>query len=205
MRYAVKAWLDYLHGTDAVFGGVLAIAGICFLLMGWRFQRLSMAVSYVMICAAAGTVFGPSPALKFLYAVVAGGAGFAIAWGASTYSPALLAGTLGALGLWLVLGDSTIPPPTSYIFLGISFMVIGAFGAMEARGTAIVVTSFVGAALFVSGLVATVAASRTFLPHFRSMSNSSLFYPFLLLVPTVMGVLLQFAAAKRQDCGEISG
>jgi hypothetical protein len=35
------------------------------------------------------------------------------------------------------------------------------------------------------------------------MTSNVLFFPFLLLVPTACGILLQMAAARRSDTGDV--
>ena len=96
-----------------------------------------------------------------------------------------------------------VPAATMCIALVLAFGVFGAVGVVNDRIVSIVLTSVVGAILMVSGLSGVAHESRSLAIQLSTMASYKLFYPFLLTVATVSGVMLQMAAAKKHQTGSV--
>jgi hypothetical protein len=205
MRGVALEWVNMMQASDSLTGMVLVCAGLGFLLAGWRFARIAILFSYGFVGAAGGYFLGryylgPLPFAAGL-ALVSIGLGYFL----KRYAAPTLAALLGSLTLWAILGPTTVPAPTIYIVLTLAFVAVFIFSISHVRETTVVMTSFIGAIFIVSGIVAMASSSSTFGPHYRSMSAYGLFYPFLLIVPTVSGILIQLGDARSQDSGAVRG
>ena len=203
MRLVVTHWIRYLETNEGVLGIILVVCGLCFLLAGWRFGRISLVLIYGLIGAALGCELGSGSFERILYTLLCGGGGAALGFLLRRYSAPLLAGALSSFTAWTILGQTMMPPSTIYILVGLTFIAVTAVSVMSKRGTTIVLTSLVGAIFLVAGLIAMVSESRTLGMHYRGMASHGLFFVFALLVPTVSGILLQLAAAKRTESGDL--
>ncbi|MCH7814413.1 MAG: hypothetical protein IID40_10385 [Planctomycetes bacterium] len=77
-----------------------------------------------------------------------------------------------------------------------------ALSILHQREIIVVVTSFEGAVLMISAAVAMLSTVPGLFNYFRNMAHEgSIFIPFILLVPTVVGTMSQLADVKRRDSG----
>ncbi len=204
MRALAIEWIRFLEGHESLLGAILFVAGLCYLFVGWRFVQTSLISIYGLTGAALGSRIGEADLERTLYAVFCGAGLAALGWVLRQYAGPMLAAALAAATVAALMGPSSVPSPTYYIVLGVVFIAIVAVGMTSRRETTIILTSFVGAIVLVSGLVAMVAESRTLVAHYRGMSSNGFFFPFLLMVATTCGILLQLGAAKRSDSGDIA-
>jgi hypothetical protein len=199
MQYYVLEWTRYMEGTGSMVGLVSAVAGMCFVLYGWRMYEVALLLVY----GAVGAGVGASLAPQSVPVAVTATAGVLVFVGVGValrkYAAPMLAGSVAALIAWYVLAPTSVPSPTTYIVMALACVAVMTVSMSNLRGCTIAVTAFIGAILVVSGLVALVADSRALFPHYRNMRAFGLFIPFLLLVPTVCGILLQMADAQGKD------
>jgi len=203
MGSLVIQWLHYLEGHQGLLGLLLLVGGLCLLLSGWRFARFSLLAIFGLIGAILGLQLGKTAFESGVFAAFCGSGLAVVSLLLRQLSGPVLAGAISAAALFGLLWRSPLPIPAACILLALIFIAVVALGVMSKRETTIVLTSFIGAAIFVSGLVAMVSESRGLAIHYRSMSGNVLFFPFLLLVPTVSGMLIQLAAARRSDAGDV--
>lgn len=204
MRLLLSEWVQFLEGNEGVLGLILIICGLGFLLTGWRFARVSLVAIYGLVGMILGCSFGSYSAECLLFAVLCGCLLSILSVVLKNHAAPILAGILGSLTAWVVLGPSAVPPPTIYIVTGLTFVGVLAVSVVSRREAIIVLTSFVGALLVVSGLIAVVSESRSLALQYRSISGNGLFFPLALLVPTVSGILLQLGASNRSDAGNVN-
>ncbi len=204
MRNVVLQWLLLMQGMDNVLGLVLFLCGMGFLLTGWQFARVAILFTYAIMGASAGYFIGEYQGNPLMLSGIGLVSLFGLGYVLNRYASPILSGTLGSLTFWTMLGPTTVPAPTIYIVLGLAFLTVFIFSVSHVRETIIVITSFVGALFIVSGIVALASNSRTFGPHYQSLSSYGFFFPFLLLVPTISGILIQHGAARSQDNGSVS-
>ena len=203
MQDIIRSWTQFLAAGNGGFGAVLTVLGFCYVFAGWRFGRAAHVVNYAAVGIAAGIQIGQSGAEDFIYAGVMAAVLVAICIASGKYAGALFAGALGVVVAWWWLGPMDVPAVTMCIALALSFGAFGAVGATNDRIASIVVTSLVGAIFMVSGMIGMASESRAVANQLRSMASFSIFYPLLLTVVAVSGIMLQLAAAKRQDVGSV--
>ncbi len=204
MQVLLIDWKFLLETNGGVLGLALIVSGLALLLGGWRLERFTLFVIYAMAGAVGEQLFVGDVIDPVADIAIGGCVAVVVGIGLRKHAAPALAGALAALGVWEMLDGSFVPVSVIYIMQFLVFAAVAAPAASHLQGTTVVLSSFAGAALFASGLVAMVANSYVLAPHFRSMSSYGIFYPFLLLVPTVTGTFLQLSAAKRKDCGEVN-
>ncbi len=204
MPDVLYAWQTYLQTAGAAFGMMLCLTGLSLMLVGWRFDRFAL----VGTCAILGFIAGPIVAAErfsYILSAALGATAFAATAGVMhQYVGPVLAGFTGSVALWAFIGDTAMPSSTMYIILILAFVAIAAPAMSGIAMTTVIITSCIGSALFVSGLIAMVVQSNALAPHFNTMTTYGIFYPFLLLVPTVTGIFLQSSAVRRKDCGDVT-
>ncbi len=198
-------WTHYVEINGGAMGLVLTAFGLCFLGLGWRFERVALSIVYGLVGVVVGFQLGAGRSDVFAFAIGCAvvGVGLGVAFG--RLSAPILAGLLSAVAVWAILDSYRIPATTFYVIVGLAFVAGLGMAVTRHREATIVATSFVGAFLLISGLIAMVSESRTLLPHYRSLAEVGIFFPFALAVPTVSGVLLQLAASNRSDSGSVKG
>ena len=203
MQNVIHSWMQFLKQENGALGVVILVLGACYLLAGWRFGRAAYIITYALVGIAVGVCVGQSGGADVIYATVIGVVLAVICVASGKYAGALLAGGFGSLAVWWWLGPMHVPAVTMCIALVLAFGAFGAAGATNDRGVCIVVTSWVGAILTVSGLIGVAHESRSLAGQLSAMGSTKIFYPFVLTVVTVSGILLQMASAKRQDSGHV--
>lgn len=203
MQDVIQSWLQFLKEGNGAFGGVILVIGVCYLLAGGRFGRAAYIITYALIGIAVGVCSGQSVGEDVIYAAVIGVVSVVICVASGKYAGALLAGGLGSVFAWWWLGSMQVPALTMYIALVLAFSAFGAAGATNDRGVSIAVTSLVGAILIVSGLIGLAHESRSMATQLRAMASIKIFYPLVLSIVTVCGIMLQMASAKSQDSGNV--
>lgn len=203
MQDVIRTWMRFLTEGNGALGAVILTLGTCYLFAGWRFGRMANFTTYALAGLAAGVYAGQSGGEDFIYASVICTLSILICLVSGRYAGAVLAGGLGLVLAWWWLGAMQLPAATMYIAFALAFAGFAALGATNDRIVSIVVTSLVGAILMVSGLTAMAHESRGMALQLRGLASYRIFYPLLLTVATVSGIMLQMAAAKRQDSGNV--
>ena len=118
------------------------------------------------------------------------------------HSVAFLGGLIGATIFVQVFASMGLH---GWPLLVATILVFGCIAAMcssSEETVVILITSFEGAVLLLAGLVPIVAAWPPLFRFLESTSRSStIFFPFLLLVPTMIGYFLQHADSRSHCSG----
>ena len=198
MYYYIQHWTYFLQTADSLVGLPLCAAGVALLLAGWRIWRFAAVVSLALVGGCIGQMFAPetvdtntimlgSAALLALVGVFA-------PWHAAT----LLGGIIGGAIVSAFLGTLGIHGPMGWILVGLAFFGATAGAYANRQQVIAIITSVEGGVLVISGLSVLVTEWPFLHGFFKSMiSHSSFMVVFLVLVPTVIGVLLQQADAAR--------
>jgi hypothetical protein len=196
-------WKTFLETTSATLGVVLVLGGCSLISSGWRFEQFSRVFTFMVAGTILGRIVGDGSGSELIDALmgacVFGAVGFVLGRAATP----LAMGVGAAMAAWVVIGGPSLPAPTIYILMALSGAAAAMAAVTNARGAIIILTSCVGASLFVSGVINVIAESRSLSPHFRTMSAYAVFYPVLLIVPTVSGIFMQLGAARRDGCGDV--
>jgi len=203
MGQLTTQWLRFLEINQGLLGLVLFATGWSFMAAGWRFQRLAITCIYVLTGGVAVLGLAHSETEQFFWAAVgavgAGMAGFFL----RSYASPVYAGIVAAGVAWAIMGTSRIPLAVTGLVMLICLIAGISAGMNNKREATIVLTSLAGATMLLSGLVAIISEFPYLAGQYRSLAETGFFYPFLFIVPSVCGVLLQLGAAKRFDAGEI--
>jgi hypothetical protein len=203
----VKQWIVYLQSTEALSGIPLVAIGVVLMLMGWRVWKAAVVITFALIGAGVGVALaGDDPGQQWFFALIGG-----VLLGAASYPPAnysicVLGGLIGAAVSHIVLASMWVHGVPLWIAMALLFAGCTALSVVYSRQVIVAVTSFEGAMLIVSGLVAVLADAPQLFHFFETIAKNYWFFlPFLLLVPTVTGFLLQMADAKKHDAGMTGG
>lgn len=200
MGLYIHDWVTLLRTTDPLVALPLAVGGLGLILSGWRFWKLAVVLSFGSLGALAGMIFGRDQELQLVYGFV----GFVVVGGASfppvLYSVAVLGGILGAAMVNHTAGNMGLTGSVLWMLTAIGMICGTALAFLNLRQVVMMVTSFLGSALLLSAVVAGLAKSPGMFNYVYDMAlESSIFLPFVMLVPTVVGTFLQAADANGKD------
>lgn len=177
-------------GTAAI----LIAAGIAFLLFGFTFVRVLMALNIAILFAWLGGWLGSHAQSGLAGAIIGGFAGAAISWPFQKGSVVAVAGMVGfALGasVWHAIVGETLWASggiTGAVFLSMLALV-------NYRLTIILATGIQGAFMIIMGLLAILYQYQELTTRLDSALGAHvLVMPMLILVPAVLGIIYQNAA-----------
>ena len=202
MNNWAQEWVMYLRQSGALLGIPLALGGLVLMLGGWRLWKPAVVLTFGIIGAGVGAPLAKSPDEVWLYAAIGGIVLAGTSYPAIKYSVAVLGGIIGAgLVYYAFTGFGLTGWP---LWLGCSVALAGAcaLSILHQREIIVVVTSFEGAVLILSAAVAMLSTVPGLFHYFRNMAHEgSIFIPFILLVPTVVGTMSQLADVKQRESG----
>ncbi len=118
------------------------------------------------------------------------------------HAVALLGGLIGTGIFVQVLAPSGLDGWLLFIAALLVFIALAAVSISNERGVVILITSFEGAVLLLSGLIPIIASWPGLFRFLESTNRASwIFLPFVILVPTAIGCLLQISDAKNHGSG----
>ena len=172
---------------------------------GWRLWKAAVVVTFALIGCGIGMRLANEPDNQFLFAAIGAIVLGAASFPPANYSVAVLGGLIGAGIAHVTLLSLSLAAWPLWIAVGLCFATSAALSYVYLRHVIVIVTSVEGAVLILSGMTAVVADSPRIFAFFRSISvNYWFFLPFLLLVPTVVGCMLQMADVRQRDSGMVS-
>jgi len=122
-----------------------------------------------------------------------------------TYWPApylvgILGGVIGAGALTGYLTSLGLSGPPLWALAAAALFGCTAYAFLNRRHVVVFVTSFLGAALLISGLATVVMTVPSLYGVFRAMAAySAIVGPFLVLVPTVMSCFYQISEMRKMN------
>jgi len=196
----VQEWVRFLQQSGALFGFPLALGGLILMFGGWRLWKFAVVLSFATIGALVGAFLAGGSANTPWYAL----GGFLLLGVASyppiNYSIVALGGVIGATIVNYIFAGLNLPPNALWLITGIGLIVSCALAFLNLRQVIVVVTSFEGALLLLSAAVSFLSEVPGLFGYFRAMVyEGSIFLPFLVLVPTVVGTLIQLADVNRRQ------
>jgi hypothetical protein len=198
----IQHWTMWLRSLDALAGLPFLVVGAGLMLGGWRLRRVLVVLTLGALGALLGDRLSAEAAEPLPF--VLGGAALFITAGifARRYAPILLGGLIGAGLAMSCLAPLGLPWWGLALALALALPCACAVCLCYEQTVVIVITAFEGAALLVSGLVPILTLSPGLLGFLESTNRtSSIFLPFMVLVPTAVGAFLQIADAKKHPAG----
>ncbi len=205
MLTTIRDSVFYLQTCSPLVGLTLLAFGSILALGGWRIRKGAMPASFGLVGVLAGIYLCKSSGQEWLYAaigfVVMGVVGHLL----GNRAPAVLGGMIGG-GIANCLADSlALTVALVWLLTAIGVIAAVAMSFLHLRNVVIVITSFEGAALIVAAGVIFFSGVPWVANQFHGTSVGMLFVVgFTLLVPTVIGSMLQIADVTRSD-GTIIG
>jgi len=198
----VSDWVRYLQQSGGLLGIPLLLGGVVLMLSGWRLWKVAVTFSFGIIGAVIGVMIAEGGQYSLLYA----GIGFVLLGAASyppvNYSVVVLGGAIGASIINYLFSGFGLAPVALWTITGIGLVASCALAFLNLRQVVVLVTSFEGAVLLLSAAVAFLSEVPELFHFFRPMAyKGSFFVPFLLLVPTVVGTMIQLADVNRKGVG----
>lgn len=200
------AWVAFLDHAEPLVGIPLCAVGATMVLAGWRLWRAIVVINMMLVGIAGGLLVaqlsGAQPDWRWMagLAVLLGVAGGVFHRAAAP----LLGGIAGGFIGFVILQALNFYGPVLWLVSGI--ILAGAIGWSYSYRNQVqsVLTSAEGGALLASGMAVMLPEVPILHKFFSSMTNTSPFMiGFYILVPTVVGVMLQQADANRSMSKEV--
>lgn len=195
---SLDSWLTFLRHSHSAVGFPLVVGGLALMFFGWRMWKLCVVVSFGLIGAGvAAWLVGPCDS-QWIYALAGG-----VVLGLASYWPAnlaiaLLGGLIGGAIVTACLAEIGLKGNALHVSGIASVVACTGYAVLARQQIVIVVTSFLGSVLLMSGLATWVMAMPGLYGTLQNMASSNIIVlPFLLLVPTVMSSFFQNAELRR--------
>ena len=204
MVTTVQNWMIDLQHCGAPIGFALLLIGVVLTLGGWRVRKGAVPASFGLVGLLAGVYLFQADGQQWLYPAVG-----LVVLALSSYlmgerAAALLGGLIGAAIVNYVGERFGLRGATLWALTAIGLAACTALSLIDLRQVIIVITSFEGAVLIAAAGVSFLSSVPWIANQFRGTSGGwSILALFTLLVPTVIGTMLQMADAKQRDCGII--
>lgn len=200
---SVQEWLIYLKSSHGAAGFPLVIAGLALMLLGWRLWKICVMLSFAVIFAGVGAWMAGPGENQWIYALAIGAVGGLLSYWPVNLAVALLGGLVGAGIILTSLANLGMSGVTLWAIAGVALVAFTAYAIINRMRVVIVMTSFLGAVLLLSGLTAWVMSMPAFYGTLRSLAGSSvLVLPFIILVPTVVSAFYQMAEVRRLNADQ---
>ncbi len=213
MEYLVRTrseWIRQLSELDPAMGFILAVAGLIYVLVGWRVFRVLIIINCAALGASIGAGLGGMLGESVLVRVLLAAVG-AMVLGASAVrlmkaGVVLCAGVIGGVVGVIVTGVFS-PEPTVRLIGGL----LGLAGAASLAFVifdhlVIAVISFQGALMTVAGALVAIKEQGGFLRFFWQKADDSAFLvPFCVVALTVVGICVQLAGYREGGTSSKSG
>jgi hypothetical protein len=198
MEHFIDEWVRLLRDSHGVAGIPLIAGGLGLMLFGWRLWKICVVLAFGVIGTVIGLyLVGPSQN-PWPLALLCGGVLGLASYYPVKYSIALLGGLIIAAAAHFYLANLKVEGAALWVGTALALFGGTAFAVINRRHVVIVVTSFLGAVLLVSGLATWVMSTPALLGTARQVAASSMVVvPFMLLVPTVMSCFYQVAEVHR--------
>ena len=203
----IDRWIALLRDADPAWGFPLIVLGLVFMFMGWRIQKVAVPLTAFLIGIIAGHVLADALGTRLIIGAVIGLVFACVAHFTMRYSMGVLGGLVGAFVLLGYLGTFRtlrLPEMVHWCIALFGFAGGTALAFVMYRETGIIITSFVGSLLLMSGMNGVLPQ---FIPSLYQTVTTflkdypSFFVPFLIGGPTLIGTLSQLATADKEDAG----
>lgn len=198
MITTLQDWSIYLRDASSGIALPLIIAGAGLMFFGWRLWKLCVVLSFAIIGMYVAYFYISPTKDQMIYIYIIGGlVGGAMFWPAK-HAIAILGGVIVGVVVMASVSNLGFTGTTLWSIGGVALVCGSAYAFLNRQHVVIMVTSFLGAVLVISGVTSLVLASPTWLDFFSDLVQyKAIVVPFVLLVPTVMSSFYQLAEVKR--------
>ncbi|HHH76683.1 MAG TPA: DUF4203 domain-containing protein [Phycisphaerae bacterium] len=204
-----KNFVDGLTELHIVVGIIFAVAGVVYILYGWKVFKTLVILNAAILGAVAGSHLGAliQKPNMVIYMAVAGGLIFAtLAWPTMKFAVSImgaLAGSVLGYGVWkYVVHALSKPELTQHAWAGalIGLVVLGMLAFILFRVAIIAWTSFQGSMMCVMGVLSLLLKYDYVADSINDALTSNIhLLPLLVAVPTGFGFIFQDAALLKKE------
>lgn len=200
LTYFVDGWCAFLRGAETVLGLPIALLGAALMLMGWRIWPAVACGCLALLGGLGGQI--ASQQLSFQPVWVGGGIAVTCGLGLlfRSHTPTLVGALVGGGVVTFLLERLAFEGFLLWGGAALGMIATGAWAFAYKHQVVVVVSAFFGGALAASGIAILLPAIPLLQGFFRSMTATSPFMiVFFVLVPTVVGITLQYADSNRSS------
>jgi hypothetical protein len=200
LGYYFESWCAYLRGGEAVMGLPLCMVGAVMMLAGWRLWTFIAVAVLALAGGVAGQTASGDMQFQPMWSLAGAGLFAIVGLVLHKHTPTVVGGVLGGAVVALVLEKIGLEGAVLIVGALAAFIGAGAWSFAYKQQVVIVVSSLVGGALVASGMAIMMPQVPLLYGFFRSMTaRTPLMAAFFVVVPTVMGITLQYADSNRSS------
>jgi hypothetical protein len=173
---------------------LLIVAGIVYLLWGFKIFKTLMIINAIAVGALIGAVIGDKLGAVVPVAVVGAVLGAAVTWPTMKYAVAVQGAAFGTvLGatIWHSIG---LDPKFAWSGAAIGLVTCGLLCFIIFRACVVMFTSFQGSVMLILGLLGLIMKYEDASPHVgRYLTLKPFLLPLCIFIPTVIGMMYQQA------------
>jgi len=211
-----QEFILYLEGLDPLQAVVLLAVGLLYMLAGWKVFKVLVIINAALLGLAVGHVLGnmasPPGNLPTITAVAGALLLGVLAWPLMKYAVSVMGALIGAfLGffLWRYLAEVLGQQPLGqYAWAGglLGLITLGMLAFVILRLAVIVFTAFQGVLMSLSAVLALLLRYEPYrLDVENEIINNIHMMPFLLAVPTLIAVVIQYVTQSKKAKKKPSG
>ena len=198
----MQAWntlfIDRASQTGPLLAGLLLLAGVIVMLLGWRINRLVAVLDFLLFGVVVGLCFGDS---GYMWLTVGTGA---IAFGVLAvwlrhYSEVISCGMLAGLIAVVISGTLASPVLATLLASAVAFACAVALTFVAYREASVLMTAVQGGLVAAFGLAACLSHSGQVWCDFREVVSGNAFaQTVFVLAPIGIGLTFQLAASQNE-------
>lgn len=194
----LQQWLFWLQDARAA-APLLVIAALILMLFGWRLWKVCVILCFGLIGAGLGATLAGDSSSQWYFALIGAVLLGLISYRFVTLAIGALGGLIGACTILFFLTGLKLSDSTVWALSAAGLLTGAAYSLLHRQHLIVLVTSFLGAILLLSGLAAVAMNSSAIMSTLRSMAlTSKIVVPFLILVPTVISSFYQTSNMRQQ-------
>lgn len=194
-----QQWLLWLQEARDAAAPLLVIAALILMLFGWRLWKVCVILCFGLIGAGLGATLAGESSSQWYFALIGAAILGLISYKFATLAIGALGGLIAACTILFFLARLNLSDSTLWALSAAGWLTGAAYSLLHRQHLIVLVTSFLGAILLLSGLAAVAMNSPAIMSTLRSMAlNSTIVVPFLILVPTVISSFYQASDMRRQ-------
>ncbi len=207
MRGYVDGWIVLLRDADPAWGFPLVVVGLVLMFMGWQIHKVAVPFTSLLVGLILGQILFNTVVASLIVGSLIGLVLASVTYFNIRYTVGLLGGLVGVFIISGYISTFRSFHLPSIIQWGIALFAFAGGAALAFvmfREMAIIITSFIGSLMLVSGLNGVLPQ---YIPSlYQTITTFLVDYPaflvpFLIGGPTLIGTLTQMANADKADVG----